>query len=152
MTKRELLILNQTFQTLDLKGVKFNYAIAKNSDKIKSEVKALQKIIEMSKDYKKFDDERIELVKKYSKKDDLGLPMVSDNQYILDNKEEFDVEFELLKDKHKTSVEEREKQLEEYNEILNERIEIDFYKIKLELIPENISTSEMSVLFPLIIE
>ena len=44
-----------------LPGAKFGYAVAKNLGKIEREIKALQKTLEMSDEYKEFDELRTEI-------------------------------------------------------------------------------------------
>lgn len=153
MKNKELIELYNSLSGITgLKGVQFNYAVSRNISKIKPEIESLQKSVDQSEEYKKFDLERIELVKKLAKKDEKGEPILMGNSYDVEDIAEFTKEFDILKSLNKDVIDIREKQLEEFNTLLEQENPIELYKIKLNSIPEEITTEQMKSLSSLIIE
>lgn len=152
MKNKELLELYEFLHKINLKGVKFSYAIAKNIALIKPEVESLQKSIDMTEEYKEFDAKRIELAKKHAKKDKNGEPLVVDKNYVPGNEAELEKEFAVLKEENKELVEARKKQMDEFNELLDKQNDVKLYKINIKDIPEEISSQQMTQIFQLIEE
>jgi hypothetical protein len=152
MKNQEILSLYENLHQLNLKGVKFSYAVAKNIALLKPEVESLQKAIEQSEDFKKFEQERVELAKKHAKKNENGEPIEEKGQYIIEDKEAFKKDFTDLKEKNKEVVEAREEQIKEFNELLEKENEIKFHKISIKDVPEDITTVQMNQIYSLISE
>lgn len=152
-TKTEIIQLYQALNRLgNLSGVKFAYAVSRNIHLIEPEIKSIEKALEASDEFKKFEDKRMELVNKFGKKDDKGKPLVKDNEYEMDNKEEFEKEFETLKEENKEVYEARQKQIEEYNELLKSESTVVLHKIQLSDVPQNITVTQMNSISSLISE
>jgi hypothetical protein len=149
MTKQDLINLYQALILIkQTPNAKFSYAVQKNINMIESEIKVLDKVILASEEYQKFDKERIELAKKYAKKDEkTGEPIidVKNNlqQFVVENKEEFEKEINILRENYKEPIEIREKQIEEYKKLLEEEVVLMFHKIPLSQVPEGISTADI---------
>lgn len=152
MKNQELLSLYENLHQLNLKGVKFSFAVSKNIALLKPEIEALQKAVEQSEDFKKFEQERIELAKKHAKKDEKGEPVLKNNNYQLEDEDAFKVEFESLKEKNKEVIEAREAQTKEFNELLEKENDIKFHKISIKDVPEDITTVQMNQIYSLISE
>lgn len=75
----------------------------------------------LSPELKKFDDARIALAESYSKKLD-NKPVMKDNQYDIENKEGFD---------------------QEYKKLLQEKVEVNLFKLDLADVPEEITSGQM---------
>ena len=146
MTKSEVLQLyNNLNQLGKLSGVKFSYAVARNLALLKPEVEAINKTLEPSKEFLEWDKERVALAQEYSKKDEKDKPIVEGNRYVMENEKTFNKELEKKQKNHKSAIDAREKQIEEYMKLLEEKTdEIKLYKIKLEHIPESITTQQMN--------
>lgn len=134
----------------NLVGVKVNYAILKNINILKPEIEILDKSIEFSPEYKKYDEARIELCEKYAKKNKLGESIISNNQYEIEDIKSFDKDSDALKKANKTVIDNRTTQLEEYKKLLDSDNQIVLYKISINDIPENITTSQMNILYHII--
>jgi len=144
-----------------LVGVKFAYALAKNAELIQGEIDALNASLKMSKEYSVFDKKRIELAKSHAKIEN-GIHVVKqkivgegrwEEYYEIGDQKAFDKAFEELKKANKKVVEAREKQLEEFNQLLKEESsKLKFYKIKLSDVPQNISSEQMSGIYVLVEE
>lgn len=152
MTNKKVFELYDAFFTLKgLKGVQLNYAIARNTDYLKSEVEAMKKTLEASDGFKKYDEARIALAKKHAQKDEKGNPVIIGNEFQLEDKEVFDKEFAALKEEHKKEIEERQTQLKDFEKLLEEESSIEFHKIPVSTLPEDITTEQMVALLPIII-
>lgn len=153
MKKSKILELSRALNGVGrLSGVAFSYAVAKNIRLIQPEIEALQKAIEPSKEFSEYDQEREKLAIKHAKKDEKGNPVIENNQYVLEDKEAFDKEFEKLKEKNKEVLAGRTKQAEDFDKLLLEEVEVKLYKVKLENIPKEITTAEMNSILDIIEE
>lgn len=149
MKKKELLELHahlRVCQTLSGKCeniTKFLYGVERNILKQESEIKALEKASNPSQEIQQYDQERIALCKIHANKKD-GQPIIINNAYDLSDasgalKEEFAKAFEELKEKYKDALDKREEQMKQFDQILEEEVEIELYKIKLDNIPDDIA-------------
>lgn len=153
LAKSEVLNLNQQLEAMNnLRGVRFSYFVAKNINKLKSEVEAMQKAAQSSQEFLEFDIQRAQLAEKHAEKDKDGKPIQLGNMYDIRNKDKFNKEWEALKTKHKEVIKTRDKQVEEYNSMLKEEAEYDLHKIDIADVPEEISAGQMKAIFDLVNE
>ena len=111
MKNKDIAQLSQGLQSCgNLKGIKLAYAIAKNNRILTRELEPLSDII------KKLQEE-------YCKKDVDGKPIITNNQYEIDNVIKFN---------------------EEYNNLLNMDIDITLHRIKREDLPDDITVQQLS--------
>jgi hypothetical protein len=130
-----------------LKGVKFAHFLVKNKKKIQPEIEALEEAIEMSEAYRAYDNERAKLAEHYCDKDEHGRSIISNSQYVITEKfNEFNKELETLKEKFSNVIKEREQQIKEYNELLDEKVEYEGFKIHLDNIPNDVDSDFVEVL------
>lgn len=146
--KKDLLPLFENLQKLsNLKGVKFSYAIARNVVIVKKEVEAIEESLKPFDEFVEYEKERIELAKKHSEKDEKGNPKIINENgrevFVMKDKAKFDKVFEEFKIKHKVTLDKRQKQIDEYNEFLETESDIEFFKIELSDVPEDISVEQM---------
>lgn len=127
----------------ELRGVKFAYTLIKNKKKIEEEIKILEEVVKASDDFSIYENERIRLCEIYCEKDDNGKPVILENKYKILNVENFDNELNSLKEKHMSSILERERQINEYNKMLEEDIDINLSKIDFIDIPIDITTTQL---------
>lgn len=126
---------------------KFLYGLKKNKDKIQSVVGEFQKKIFERKQHEKadeFQNKRVELCKVYAKADEAGNPIIKDNQFQFDKEkyEEFQVKFKELQEEYKEVVEDNKKFEEEVNNVLEEEVEFDIYKVKVDWLPTGVITGD----------
>ena len=162
MKKKELLELwdvltsNKIKQLKEEASTKFKYALGKNTRLIQPEVEALQDLIKgisiLPENIEKYNLERENLCSKFANKDDKEQPIIIGKTYQipLDKKTSFNEELSKLKEKYSEDLDQLEKRRNELKDILEEEIDIAFYKIKLSCFPKKISEGDMLVLFPLI--
>ena len=153
MTKGEILNLFKSLNQLGaLKGVKFAYGVSKNLNILKPEIESLEKANEASDKFKEFEKARIDLIKEHCKKDDKGKEVIENNEYVVEDKKEWEKAFNKLKKEHQGSVDEREKQIKDYMELLKTDSKVDLYKIKLSDVPNEITTMQMNSIINVIEE
>jgi len=137
-----------------LKGIKFAYGISKNKKIVDSEIESVKESVAQSETFTEFEAKRIELCKEYAEKDEKGEFKVESNEYVLpaEKKEEFEIRLNALREQNKEAIDEREKQLIDYKEFIDQESTIEFYKIKLSSVPEDISAEELEGISELITE
>jgi hypothetical protein len=120
-------------------NVKVSYFLAKNHKRLQPEIEALEEAIKTSKNYRQYDIERARIAKFYADKNENGEPIIQNSSYVITQKlDDFNSKLNLLKQRYKEEIEKREKQLQEYSNLLQEEIEFDGHKIKLEELPNEI--------------
>ena len=150
MKYKQILELNKSLSELKLPGVKFAYAVARNIQALKPEVTALQEAIKQSPEYQAYEKARVDLATKHASKDEKGKPVIVGNEFAIEDQEAFDKAIEELKEKHKTTIEAREQQLKDFNELLEKDVDVTLFKVALEDVPQNITTNQMTSIFEII--
>jgi len=139
-----------------LPGARFNYAVSKNKDNFKSEVEALSEAYKESPEFNAYNVERYNLCIELCRKDEEGNPVKvrQGNQEIFAFDEDSDIKnkLEALSDKHPGVVAAREKQLKDYDKLLQEDSDVEVYKISLDSIPEDITQELLDPIYPMIDE
>lgn len=135
----------------NLRGVKFAYGAVKNKHKVEAEIECLKEVVKPSEKYDEFDKKRMEICEKYCSKDKEGKSIIKGNVYegLKDNRR-FDKEIKRLRKDYQKVIEERKTQLNEYNKMLEEEIKIDFHKVLLKDVPEDISSEQLEKILPII--
>ena len=127
----------------ELKGVKFAYTVIKNKKKIEEEIKLLEEVVKASEGFSIYEQQRIQLCELHCEKDENGRPVISENKYKILDVEKFDGELGQLKDKYMSDILERERQINEYNRMLEEDIDINLSKLDFNDIPTDISITQL---------
>lgn len=139
-----------------LPGVRFNYAVAKNLATLKAEVTALQEGLKATEEFTAYDKERVELATKHAKKNENGEAIMEKvgkaEQFVIEDLKAFEKDFEVLKETHKLTIEAREKQLKDFEKLLEEENPIVLHKIKLSDVPEAMVTEQLVSIYSLIEE
>lgn len=155
--KRDLLRLYNGISMLEARqfSVKFSYFIAKNKVAMRDEITALEEARKVSEEFKAFDTERAKLAQQYSDKNEDGSAKIQDNSFVITtNMEVFQEELEALREKNVETISEREKQIAEFEELLDGSTEFNGAKIDFKDIPESIEPAmlEVFILADLIID
>ena len=139
--------LDKLYMGLDacnnLSGPKFVYAIAKNIAKIDVELKFLEKAIKPSDAFLKYEKERIQLCEDNCVKDPSGKPIMENREYAFPGNIDKDKLFDDLMATHKEALDERQKQIDEFNKLMDSEVEIDLHMLKPEALPENITVLQL---------
>jgi len=157
MKNKELLELMSNLNACsDLIGVKFAYGVARNKSMLKGLIESLDEATKPSKEFSEYDQQRMELAKKYSQKDENGEPKteVVDNfgnsKFVMEDEKTFNVELEKLRKKYKKALDERKKQDDDFQALLEEESKFKPYLIEEKDIPKDISAGQLSGIFEII--
>jgi len=152
LSGNELIELHAALEKVsDLKGVKFAYGVAKNKNRLESELKALQTGLTPSDEYVEFDKKRLALCREYATKDEKGVPQTVGRAFVgLDGNEEFQAKVTALQDEYKPALDAHQKLLDEYNAALKGDFEIKVHTIALKDVPEDITGGQLSGIIVLV--
>jgi hypothetical protein len=143
MKNNELYQLAQGLNAVkDLKGVQFAYAVLKNKKIVKDELDILSEAIKASPEFEEFDKKRVDIVKKFAEKDESGEAKVI-NQFVVTDNSALDAAITPLKEEYKKVIEKREKQIEEFNTLLESESTVVAFKIDQASIPNDISVEQL---------
>lgn len=143
--------INTLLKALDgvseIKGVKFAFAILKNRKKLETQIEEdksiFEEILKPSDGFKEFENKRVDLCVLYSEKDENGNPLTENEQYKINDVEVFNKELETLSEKYSEDINNRYKQVSDYNSLMEEEIEITFVKVNYEDLPEGVSEKDL---------
>jgi len=157
--KKDLLNIDAAIKHLlegDEKPKKLTYALVKNAKVLETEVTAIREAYETETEgYKEYLDKLREIYNDFGAKDEQGNVKITPNGFELAKEEDRDTvtkKIEDLEGTYKESLESRNKEIEEYQELLNEDIELNLQKIEFETLPETLSPEIMYILDDLITE
>ena len=155
MKKVELFtLLRGLNEVANYSGAKFAYAVAKNLQVVTEECKVLEKLQEPTEAFKAFEAERMEIIVKVAEKDETGNPKVTDNQYTIlaENREQFALDMQELQTKHKEALEARDKQITEFNALLEEPVDITLFNVKFDCLPADITAAQITAIMAIVEE
>jgi len=145
MKYKDLIRLSAGLQAVgNLPGAKFSYAVYRNLDKVRQVLKPLQGILKQSDEFKEYEKQRIKICEDCAEVDNGGKAIKDekDGSYqIADAKKDlFDRNISALKKKYQAVIDDREKQAEEYNELLDEELKepLDLHMVNFSDLPEEI--------------
>jgi len=130
---------------------KFSYALIKNIKSIESEIKNLNEIIKPTENFLKFEQERLIVCQNHSIKDENSEPISNGDEYQIEDMNKFNIDLEPLKIKYQDTLAKRQKQIEKYNSLLNQEIEIDLIKIGPDDLPDAITPNEIEDIYPILL-
>jgi len=130
----------------ELKGVKFAFTVIKNKKKLEEELKNLEEAIKASEEFTSYENQRIQLCNVHSEKDDNGQPIIENNRFKIIDLNKFDEELNSLKANYLEIISDREKQINEYNQLLNEDCSLVLSKLNFEDLPQEITTQQLETI------
>lgn len=152
-TNKDLLILQQGLKNVsELCGdnVRFSYAIAKNDKLIATEIESLNKSIQATPEFQKYDEARIELVKKFSKKNAEGEAEIVNNQFVIEDLKLWEKEFKKFNKDYTEILAKREEQVAQYNKLLEEKTEIKLHMINENDLPRTITPQQLASILTIV--
>lgn len=143
-----------------LKGAKFTYGILKNIDLLEKEIKFVSETAKPSEEFLAYDKARVALCEQYAKKDAEGNlekkethPGSNQFEYDIDTtSKEWNDAIDALKAQYNTIIESRDEQVKDYNLLIDSQNDLEFYLIKLDDVPNDISLDLMKLIKPFIKE
>lgn len=130
---------------------KFSYALIKNIKSIESDINELNQIIKPNEDFLQFEKERISVCRSHAIKDENGEPILNGDEFQIENMEQFNADLEPMKVKYQDVLSERQKQIEEYNSLLDEEIQEDLIKVGPDDLPDGITPNEIEDIYPILL-
>jgi len=125
-TNRELADLMQGLMSVkDLKGVRFSLQVTKNINLIKSELEHIEEAAKPSEEF-------LELAKQ--------VQVIEASDKSVDDKK---AEVEKIEKDNAKLVEDRKKQIDEFNNMLEDEIEVSLFKISEKHLPEDITAQQI---------
>ncbi len=116
---------------------RFSLGLTKNKRRMKEELEVIK---ETEKGLTDFEDKRLQLCGKYVARHPDGTPIIENNEYKgVASSPAFRIDLAELRKKY-------EKDITEVSEIMNEKIEIDFYQITYKDVPDIIKPGEYDAL------
>lgn len=145
MKKKDLQKLKEGIEAVAaLKNAKFSYVLFKNKKLIENEIEVLKEIDKPIEDFQKFEYDRVVLCEKYCERKEDGQSLLVDNTYKIKDIENFNKEIVELRNKNLTAIEAEQKRLQDFNQLLEEDLNIEFFKIKSDDLPNDISLEQLS--------
>lgn len=155
MNNRELFGFMAGLQSVgDLRGVKFAYAVAKNSRLVAEEIKALQEANKPDEGLLAFDRARVALCVEHAEKDEAGKPKTNGAGYSIaaDRQALFDASLTALREGHAEALERREGQRREFDALLDEDTDVELHRVAEEHLPEDITGAQLTAILDMVAE
>jgi hypothetical protein len=120
---------------------RFSYAVHLNLENLESEIKAINEAKKPSAKYEEYQQKKTMIGEKYSDKDENGKPILVESMgnqiYKVEvNKEEATKEIIKLNEEYSETIKERQKGLKEFQELMEEEVEVDICKISFKYFPD----------------
>jgi hypothetical protein len=144
ITRTALLNLANKLATLadkDLGNVKVSYAISRTIKAISSEVSTIESLKE--KVTTDFETARTTICEQFCDKNEDGTPKIENDNYCGIPNPEFTDALQVL-------IAEHQPRIEEFNEFLKEDVEVDLFKLDVELLPSNTTALDLITLEPIL--
>lgn len=158
MKNKNLAQTLEDLKKINLSG-KIAYAIAKNRKLIETELEVLNETVKILPDFEAYEKERITLLESHASKDESGKAIIEttigqdgkpSSSYKIENQEDWEKAIKELQEDHKEAIETRTKQINDFNALMEEESNIDFYPFTEDQIPDNATASEIYTLLELI--
>ena len=150
MTRRKVLENHGVLKALEGDfETKFTYGVAKNVQKLESEVTAINKAKEPLKEYRKYQKELNELYSEHPLKDDKGHVIKIDQKggMAVDfANTELQDKMKVLQKKHKKAIDAQDEKLDKDREFLGEEVEIQHYEMSIKCFPKKLPIKVMCCL------
>lgn len=144
MKRKELLELNAALTQLkNEKGDKrFKFAINRNLEYFEPEIKAIRETQKDSSEYSEFLQKRQLIGKEFADRDENGNPkiqLIEGNEVFLitERKDEANAKVSELVEEYKEVLEEKEREMKQFKDLMEEEVETDVCKISFKYLPDN---------------
>jgi hypothetical protein len=136
-------IKNTLDKVSNYEGLDFAYTVFKNKRLIENKLMEVDFIKNVSQEIIEYENIRIGYCNQYSKKNQEGDPIIENEIYLIDEdkKDEFKSKMDELYEKYKPFIDDRQKQIELFNQKMNTEIDFDFVKLKKEQLSPRVKTA-----------
>ena len=140
--KYELLRINDLLvKSINYKSHEFAYAIFKNKQLIDEILKDVEFINDVDEKFMEYENKRIELCRICAKKDPDGKEIVQEGRFAIQDNDTFTKGMDELRAEYKEVVDKRDEQLNRFNLIMQEDVDLDFVKVEKKDLPTEIQTA-----------
>lgn len=129
----------------------FSYALIKNIKAIEQDINKLNEVIKPTEEFLQFEQERLAICQSHSIKDDNGDPLLNGDEFQIENIEKFNEDLIPLKTKYQDMLNYRQEQIEKYNSLLDQEIEMELVKIGPDDLPDTITPNEIEDIYPILL-
>jgi len=142
MKKRDILRLQKAIIELEgrINSVKFGYWLVKTKMIIKDEVEMLQKLSTPREEFVIYEQDRIKTAQRLADRNEDGTIKINNNNFVItQNLSLFQEEMESLRTKHAEVIKNRQQDIDDFNNIIEENSSIDILeKVHIDDIPVEI--------------
>jgi hypothetical protein len=133
----------------NLVGVRFVFTVHANRERLREIAQSLEEGIKPSAEFKVFQQEYAKLRREYQ---DDTRPMPPNTEAPIDpaRAEDYRAKAKALEEKYKDLLEQRQRQIEEFNELLQEKREVNFLAIPVSKVPKEITAGQMQLIMPML--
>jgi hypothetical protein len=120
---------------------RFSYAVILNSGVLENIAKAVLEISKPSDSYAEYEHKREELVSEYAVRDENGDVLLREGRYVkidVDRREELESKIKELDEEYFDVLDIREKDLKEFEEVLNDEVELDIKTVSIDDVPDSV--------------
>ena len=149
LIKRDLMRLNNAISAIEGRKftVRFSYFIAKNKIQLKEDIAIFEKLRAVNDEFKLYDTERAKLALEHADRNPNGSPKIDNQEFLITIKAgAFQEAMAKLKEEYAEVIEQRNEQLKDFEEILQEDIEYSGATIDYKDIPDDIEPVVVEVL------
>jgi hypothetical protein len=149
LKKRDLMRLNNAISAIEGRkfSVKFSYFLAKNKIQLKEDISILEQLRLPSDEFKQYDADRAKLALDHADRNSDGSPKIDNQQFVITIQAgEFQESVSKLKEKYNEVIEQRNEQLKDFEEILEEKTTYSGATIDYKDIPDDIEPVVIEVL------
>ena len=151
ITNDKLILLNIVLKKMGVyPGKKFAYVRNRNLIKLKNIIYQFENKYKPSQEYNQFEDSRIKLCENHAKNEKGEVLYLKDGNFNIQNQVEFHKEYEALEKENHSIVNQRNKEIDEYNAELEKEVSVDLYRLDETDIPETITGNFYDAILPLI--
>jgi len=149
MLNKELPVLLEELKKINLSG-KIGYAVAKNRKLVEQELETLQETAKILPEFEEYEKARVALLEVHASKDENGKSIIENNSYRIENQQDWEMDIKDLQEKHKEAIEVRTKQINDFNALMEETTNIEFYPFTEDQIPDSATAQEVYTLLKLV--
>lgn len=156
----QILDLMEAFARIGKQGItsnkRFSYAVLMNDAELSKKVEVILSIATPSDNFKEYSEKRDDIVLKYAERGDDGNVIFSDDgnhvQISDDKMDTAKKELDELSTEYSDIIDERDKEIEEYNTILDLEVEVDLTMVDIDDVPDEVGQDLMfmKMLMPII--
>ena len=144
------LAMNALDGVTEIKGVKFAFTVLKNRKKLEGQLEEdksiFEEILKPSEGFKEYEEKRISLCESHSEQDEEGKAITEGDKYKILDLKLFNEELTSLTEEYNASVEDRKNQIEEYNNLMEEDMSIEFQKLGFNDLPEELTEAQLQTI------